>query len=714
MNRKIRFSIAFLFVCSIILLPAFRSPVSLAQENTAAAQSALREGKALLRQGKSNEAIGKLDSALRAFAASKSNRGQAAAHDALGELYERGGQYDIARTHYTQAHEAFTRAAAIAKSSEAATEAIGFEDASGNAYNANLMLAKIGNMYAQTGKLSEARAAFERMNAVKPEEIKPEQTVQRAKEQQQKAKRGKGLFGRVASAASSAANAVRNDPLSSADSARGAARSTASDIKATASPVTSTIKLYRELIVYATHEIGLGRVAYFNDNMEQAKTHFENALSAAGGSALNIVGRLGQSSRFRTAARTALGDIAYRQNRFDDAAKIYREAAAGAQADKRLELMWSAQRGLGRSLRAQAATESNASQAAKLRTEALTSYRASLTTIERLRAGSLQADEARIVFLATTSDVFSEAAALLGEMALLESSQKGGAAKASMRLEGQAREYAAEGLRIVEQGRARSLLDLLTEGGAELTAGVPAELVTARRANLERQQELAAEATGIALESSTQTPRAPAEIEAELANLETEYVKLENAIRTASPRYAALTAPQPLALDRIQQEVLDAETALIEYSLGEDKSYLWAVTSDSIAVFALPSRSIIEAQVVELRNTIVPESLRREITQLTAKQNVANTAARSAVEPAGFAQGERDALQNDSRTGGFPCRQTPLARRRRRRAQLHSVCGARHEQQSGNAKRLLAASLPYQDERSNRRAIGVGRKPCQS
>lgn len=639
MNRKIRFSVTFLFICSLALLPAFRSPASFAQEN-AAPQSALRDGKVLLRRGKSNEAIIKLDLALKGFTANNSNRGQAATHDALGELYERGGQYDTARTHYEQAHEAFTRATTDAKTSEAAAaEVIGLEDASGNEYNANLMLAKIGNMYVQARKTSEARQAFDRMKVVKPEEIKPEQSVQRAKEQQQKAKRGKGLFGRVASAASSAANSVRNDPLSSADSARGAARSTAADIKATASTVTGTIKLYRELIVYATHEIGLGRVAYFDDNLDQAKTHFENALNAAGGSTLNIVGRLGQSSRFRTAARTALGDIAYRQNRFDDAVKIYREAAASAQADKRLELIWSAERGLGRSLRAQAATQANATQATKLRLDALASYRASLATIERLRAGSLQADEARTVFLATTSDVFTEAAALLGEMALLESKAKGGAAKDSTVLEGQAREYAAEGLRIVEQGRARSLLDLLNEGGAELTVGVPAELVTARRTNLDRQQELAAEATGIALETSAQTPRAPAEIEAEVASLETEYVKLENAIRTASPRYAALTAPQPLALERIQQGVLDEGTALIEYSLGEEKSYLWAITREQVAVFALPSRASIETQVVELRNTIVPESLRREITQLTAKQNApANTAAPKAVEPAGFAR----------------------------------------------------------------------------
>src|SRR5581483_6932442 len=58
---------------------------------------------------------------------------------------------------------------------------------------------------------------------------------------------------------------------------------------------------------------------------------------------------------------------------------------------------------------------------------------------------------------------------------------------------------------------------------------------------------------------------------------------------------AAATQPQPLSLTEIQQQVLDADTLMLEYALGDERSDLWAVTPDSIASFELPKRAEIEA-----------------------------------------------------------------------------------------------------------------------
>ena len=41
-----------------------------------------------------------------------------------------------------------------------------------------------------------------------------------------------------------------------------------------------------------------------------------------------------------------------------------------------------------------------------------------------------------------------------------------------------------------------------------------------------------------------------------------------------SPGYAAVTRPQPLTLAAIQHQVLDRDTLLLEYALGEDRSYV--------------------------------------------------------------------------------------------------------------------------------------------
>ncbi len=183
-------------------------------------------------------------------------------------------------------------------------------------------------------------------------------------------------------------------------------------------------------------------------------------------------------------------------------------------------------------------------------------------------------------------------------------------------LEGRALAYAAEAFRVVEAGRARALLDLLSEaGGGNLDAGVPADLAQRRRENLARQQEIAQQLTGVSL--TGEPPKEPVEqLEAELERLNTEYDSVENQIRLGSPRYAALTAAQPLELADVQRQVLDEGTVLLEYSLGTERSYLWAVTDKTVALSELPARSAVEQQASALREQIVPQSLRRSIVEL--------------------------------------------------------------------------------------------------
>jgi CHAT domain-containing protein len=61
-------------------------------------------------------------------------------------------------------------------------------------------------------------------------------------------------------------------------------------------------------------------------------------------------------------------------------------------------------------------------------------------------------------------------------------------------------------------------------------------------------------------------------------------------------------------LNEIQQQVLDDQTLLLEYALGDDRSYLWAVTSTTMTSHVLPSR-------VEIEN-----AARRAYDFLTARQ----------------------------------------------------------------------------------------------
>ena len=136
-----------------------------------------------------------------------------------------------------------------------------------------------------------------------------------------------------------------------------------------------------------------------------------------------------------------------------------------------------------------------------------------------------------------------------------------------------------------ERARARSLLELLSESQADIREGVDPSLLAQERslqANLRAKSEQRIRTQNASLEK-------------DIDSLTAQYHEVEAKIRSVSPRYAALTQPQPLSLAEIQKQLLDPDTLLLEYALGEERSFLWAVTPDSFKTYELPSRSKLEA-----------------------------------------------------------------------------------------------------------------------
>jgi CHAT domain-containing protein/predicted negative regulator of RcsB-dependent stress response len=572
-----------------ILLAIFLlvTPLSFAQQ-TDSGGAALREGRRLLKRGQADKALVQLRNALNLYTAAKNNSGMAAAHNEIGDLYLRQGQYQVALENYQKALDGFfaadTNKQAVNTAVASSVAPVAGVAAAGAAaavaddkYNANLMLAKIGDVNFRLDKTSEAKAAYGRMTIKKPEGVA------------QKAGRRFGGLSAITGAISTGRVDV-GAPTSALTVALEAKKE---------------LEEYRTSIVYSSYQLGMGRIAYADNDLETARKYFSDALEAAGSSIAGVA-KLGQVRRFRAAARTSLGDIALRTNKFKDATKFYNDAKKGAQDDKRLDLMWPAQRGLGKSLWLQAVQEKDPKKALTLREQALANYRESLATIETLRQGSLRADESRSTFLATIKDVFDEAAAAYAAMALTTN------ATAGAPLSGKALEYAGEAFRINEQSRARSLLDMLAETDAAITEGVPAELLKRKQDNLERQQEIADVLTGITV-STEELKQKPSELDAELEKLQAEYEEIENQIRTASPRYATLTANKPLTLAEVQQNVLDDQTVLVEYALQPEDSYLFAVTKSEVNLFKLPGRTNVERLAMDLRAQLIPSKLQRRI-----------------------------------------------------------------------------------------------------
>ena len=154
--------------------------------------------------------------------------------------------------------------------------------------------------------------------------------------------------------------------------------------------------------------------------------------------------------------------------------------------------------------------------------------------------------------------------------------------------------YDAAALRVSEQARARLLLDTLMAARADIRQNVPASLLEQEQIVQQKLNAKAQQQSQLLI--SKQTGQAAA-LDKEIDALTAEYQDVQSQIRKASPRYAALTQPEPLKLSEIQQEVLDNETILLEYALGEKQSYLWAVTKDSMKSFELPPQAEIEKAV---------------------------------------------------------------------------------------------------------------------
>ncbi len=166
--------------------------------------------------------------------------------------------------------------------------------------------------------------------------------------------------------------------------------------------------------------------------------------------------------------------------------------------------------------------------------------------------------------------------------------------------------HAAAAFGISEQARARILLETLAEARAGVRQGVDANLLAQERQLADRinlKERARAKSAG--------NPRTSQQTEAlakEVDDLLDQYRALQSRIREVSPRYAALTEPQPLTAAEIQAEFLDSQTVLLEFALGEKRSWLWAITPETIASFALPPRAEIEA------------SARKVYESLTARQ----------------------------------------------------------------------------------------------
>jgi CHAT domain-containing protein/Tfp pilus assembly protein PilF len=228
--------------------------------------------------------------------------------------------------------------------------------------------------------------------------------------------------------------------------------------------------------------------------------------------------------------------------------------------------------------------------------EALAHYENSIHAIELLRATALNSETGRASFAGRSQMVFAETADLLYDM-----------------------HREAEALEMAELGRARAFLDVL----AMSRSGIPDELRPEQR---KREDHILAHISSVQknLWKENISPDEERKLKAELTSAEDDLETFHVEVRHSNPRYASIEYPEPVNVGRMQKDLLDAQSVLVEFLLGEKRSLVWAVSKEKLSVNVLPPRKEIEEQVSAYR-----KALTGKVSALTLVGSLAE------IEPAG-------------------------------------------------------------------------------
>jgi CHAT domain-containing protein/tetratricopeptide (TPR) repeat protein len=262
-------------------------------------------------------------------------------------------------------------------------------------------------------------------------------------------------------------------------------------------------------------------------------------------------------------ALTILGEVSYNTGEKQKALEYFNQALPLRQAS-------GDRQGEARTLYWLARSERDRGQLAK----ALAGIESALDIVENVR-GRIISQELRVSYFSTVQKYYDFYIDLLFELHQKDSSAG----------------YNEAALHASERARARGLLELLQEARADIRRGVDPALL--ERERILQQQLNASAEEQLRLLSGEHTDERARTMAGELNALTNEYDDVQTRIRKTSPRYAALMQPQTLTLKEIQQS-LDTETLLLEYKLGETRSFVWAVTPTTINIYELPGRVEVE------------------------------------------------------------------------------------------------------------------------
>ncbi|HTG34948.1 MAG TPA: CHAT domain-containing tetratricopeptide repeat protein [Thermoanaerobaculia bacterium] len=190
-------------------------------------------------------------------------------------------------------------------------------------------------------------------------------------------------------------------------------------------------------------------------------------------------------------------------------------------------------------------------------------------------------------------------------------------------------------LQASERRRARSLLDALAETGAAAEGGTDPGLTSEIRDAEQRLRTAETRRSTMMAGGGGGDPLAA--IEVKIRGLLTRLDVLRTRMRGGNPRLAELAPPAPLTIGEIQKRLVDVDTLLLVYSLGEERSYLWTVSPRKIESYTLPGRQQIEDAARQLLDLLPRASREAQVSEpRAAKALSALVLAPAAERIAGF------------------------------------------------------------------------------
>jgi len=142
---------------------------------------------------------------------------------------------------------------------------------------------------------------------------------------------------------------------------------------------------------------------------------------------------------------------------------------------------------------------------------------------------------------------------------------------------------------LVERAKARSFLESIKESRVDIAEKLTPEL---KKSESEISRDISSITTE--LSQSNLTMRKRRELVNLLEKKEDEYLELITRIRLEIPDIADIVSPKPCSLERLRETLLDNKTAIVEYFLSENRSFMFVMTKNDLKLYSLPPRSAIE------------------------------------------------------------------------------------------------------------------------